>query len=662
MIPVPELSFVVPVFNAAPYLDDCIRSLLAQDVPVEIVAVDDGSTDSSPAILASFAARNPGVVRVFTQGNAGPGPARNRGFAEARGEVVWFVDADDAIPPRVAGALVGRLRESGADALCFGRREVTAPGRHLRAAVSVGPARRIGKEEAVLSFGPVPWGKLWRRDFLLRTGVRYPAVFGEDNVETPRLLLSAQALAAVDEACYLRRVGRAGRSGTGGVSSIAAREVDAMYAAFDEMAAGQEARWRDVLDWAGAKTAAYMEKVAEMAVRDSIGNLADAETLLAASRVRLAALLGRSEICRVALRRIARWATGRAAAESRSRLPSAWRATALFRAAARAASRLWRGVPSPPRRAGDPISALRADAERLFSAESRFPGESVSVVIPVYGEASYLRRAIDSALAQTVKPLEILVADDGSPDGAPASIARRYGPLVRYVRFPHQGVYSLRRDILREVRGRWFFNLDSDNWIEPDFLEKSLAAALDAGGGRDGAVAFVYPDRVLEGRFRGRVRVPEFDIRRFRSGNFVDMNCLVRTDCAREAGFDPAFNDGWGDYDFFLRLALAGHCGAAQHRSPLHYEVREEGLTGRAERDLFLNRIRASRMASKHLAFFGEEGATRLVRYFSPGAAARMRVVHLLREGRPVRAVSEAVRLFAAHPARCLDFLWRRRP
>ena len=658
MIPVPELSFVVPVFNAALYLDDCIRSLLAQDVPVEIVAVDDGSTDSSPAILASFAARNPGVVRVFTQGNAGPGPARNRGFAEARGEGIWFVDADDAIPPRVAGALVGRLRESGADALCFGRREVTAPGRHLRAAVSVGPARRIGKEEAVLSFGPVPWGKLWRRDFLLRTGVRYPAVFGEDNVETPRLLLSAQALAAVDEACYLRRVGRAGRSGTGGVSSIAAREVDAMYAAFDEMAAGQEARWRDVLDWAGAKTAAYMEKVAEMAVRDSIGNLADAETLLAASRVRLAALLGRSEICRVALRRIARRATGRAAAESRSRLPSAWRATALFRVAARAAARLRPCALPPPRRTGDPIAALRADAVRLFSAADAFPDESVSVVIPVYGETEYLRRAIDSALAQSVKPLEVIVADDGSPDGAPASLARRYGPLVRYVRFPHGGVYSLRRDVLREVRGRWFLNLDSDNWIEPDFLERCLEAATNAGPG----TAFVYPDRVLSGRFRGRVRVPEFDIRRFRGGNFVDMNSLVRTALAREAGFDPAFNDGWGDYDFFLRLSLSGYCGVAQHRSPLHYEVRADGLTGRAETDLFLNRTRASRMASKHRAFFGEDGAARLVRYFSPGASARMRVVHQLREGRPARAVSDAVRLFLSHPAWCLDFLWRRRP
>ena len=657
----PDLSFVVPAHNAARWLAECLDSVLSQDVRLELVAVDDGSTDSTPEILAGYAARDPSRVRLLSSFPPsscplGPGPARNLGAAAARGEAVWFVDADDVLPPRVAGALLSALRESGADVLCFGRVDSRDPVRAARRAPAPPPWRAMSAEEAILSSGPSPVVKLWRRAFLERAGVRFPALFGEDNVEIPRLLLSARRLAAVDAPCYVVRRGHAGRSGTGGVSASAAREAEAMFAAFDAMAAGQEARWRDVLDWAGAKTAAYMEKVAEAAIRDALGSRTDAKTLLAASRARLAVLLGRSEGCRDAMRRRARRATERAAAESRSRVP------ADFRAAARAASRLWRGVPSPPRRAGDPISALRADAERLFSAEDRFPGESVSVVIPVYGETAYLRRAIDSALAQTVKPLEIIVTDDGSPDGAPASIARRYGPLVRYERFPHQGVYTLRRDILREVRGRWFLNLDSDNWIEPDFLEKSLAAALDAGGGRDGAVAFVYPDRVLEGRFRGRVRVPEFDIRRFRSGNFVDMNCLVRTDCAREAGFDPAFNDGWGDYDFFLRLALAGHCGAAQHRSPLHYEVREEGLTGRAERDLFLNRIRASRMASKHLAFFGEEGATRLVRYFSPGAAARMRVVHLLREGRPVRAVSEAVRLFAAHPARCLDFLWRRRP
>ena len=285
-------------------------------------------------------------------------------------------------------------------------------------------------------------------------------------------------------------------------------------------------------------------------------------------------------------------------------------------------------------------------------------GPTVSVFIPVFNGGRMLPRAIESVLAQTLPPCEILVLDDGSEDDS-AAVAGRYADRgVRVCRLSHQGVYAVRGKALEMVRGDWFFNLDADNWIEPDFLERSLEVAAAAGSD----TAFVYPDRELEGRFRGRVRVPEFDIGLFRRSNFVDMNSLVRTDAARAVGFDPAFNGGWGDYDFFLRLALAGHVGAAQHRSPLHYTVSGTSLSGRADADLLLNRRRAERMAAKHAAFFGPDGARRLLRRFSPGAAARMRVVHLLREGRPFRAVREGAVLFARHPLQCLDFLWRNLP
>ena len=86
--------------------------------------------------------------------------------------------------------------------------------------------------------------------------------------------------------------------------------------------------------------------------------------------------------------------------------------------------------------------------------------------------------AAQNALAQTVKPCEIIVADDGSTD-ATAEVVSRYGDAVRYVRFDHCGVYAVRNAVLREIRGDWFLNLDADNWIEPDFLEQ-LAAAIRA--------------------------------------------------------------------------------------------------------------------------------------------------------------------------------------
>lgn len=287
---------------------------------------------------------------------------------------------------------------------------------------------------------------------------------------------------------------------------------------------------------------------------------------------------------------------------------------------------------------------------------------AVSVFIPVFNGGRILSRALESVLAQTVRPCEILVLDDGSEDDS-AAVAERYanrdggksGEGCKVVRLPHQGVYAVRGKALEMIHGQWFFNLDADNWIEPDFIAKSLEVAERAGP----ETAFVYPDRLLEGRFHGRVRVPEFDIGLFRTGNFVDMNSLVRTDAARAVGFDPAFNGGWGDYDFFLRLALAGHVGAAQHESPLHYSVSSESLSGRADVDFTLNRRRAIQISAKHAAFFGPDGTCRLLRRFSPGAAARMRVVHLIREGRLFHAAREGAAFFARHPLQSLDFLWR---
>ena len=92
----PPLSIGLPVFNGEKYLAEAIRSVLAQTYsPIEIIVVDDGSTDSSQEILAGFVDR----VTTVRQQNAGPAAARNRGIAEAKGEYVAFLDADDTWVP-----------------------------------------------------------------------------------------------------------------------------------------------------------------------------------------------------------------------------------------------------------------------------------------------------------------------------------------------------------------------------------------------------------------------------------------------------------------------------------------------------------------------------------------------------------------------------------
>ena len=224
----------------------------------------------------------------------------------------------------------------------------------------------------------------------------------------------------------------------------------------------------------------------------------------------------------------------------------------------------------------------------------------ISVVIPTYNYGHFLPQAIESARTQTVPPLEIWVADDGSTDRT-AEVVARYGEAVKYRRFEHCGVYGVRQAMLDVVRGEWFLNLDADNWIEPDFLEKAWAAIQAHPA--DDRLAFVYPDILRFGQGTQLQTAPEFDATLLKQKNYLDMNCLIRTGVARQFGFDPAFNAGQGDYDFFLTLVENGFVGRHFSGSPLHYRTHGSSITQVSFRRLRQREI-TRRMLAKHRKFF----------------------------------------------------------
>lgn len=117
-----KLSIIVPVYNAERWLRRCVESLLNQDIDkgeYEILLVDDGSTDGSLALAHQLAAEA-GNISVFTQPNAGPGAARNRGIDNAKGDYLMFVDADDYIKPNSLAPILDLAINNELD-LCFYR-------------------------------------------------------------------------------------------------------------------------------------------------------------------------------------------------------------------------------------------------------------------------------------------------------------------------------------------------------------------------------------------------------------------------------------------------------------------------------------------------------------------------------------------------------------
>lgn len=103
---------------------------------------------------------------------------------------------------------------------------------------------------------------------------------------------------------------------------------------------------------------------------------------------------------------------------------------------------------------------------------------TVSVVIPCYNAAEFLRETLESALGQTHAPLEVIVVDDGSTDDS-AAIAGSYGPPVRVIRQENQGESVARNRGIDEARGDWIAFLDADDLWKPEKLVRQLAAAED---------------------------------------------------------------------------------------------------------------------------------------------------------------------------------------
>jgi glycosyltransferase involved in cell wall biosynthesis len=167
----PLISVIMPCFNASQYVTEAVESVLSQSYShVELIVVDDGSTDGSNAVLTSLAATaHPGRMRLLHTTRMGPYPARNAGLKQAQGEYVAFLDADDWWLPNTLQKLYGALTERGADLSYCGWQNV---GEGIQSAPYVPPAYE--EDDPVAHFvRTCPWpihAALVRRDVVKRLG------------------------------------------------------------------------------------------------------------------------------------------------------------------------------------------------------------------------------------------------------------------------------------------------------------------------------------------------------------------------------------------------------------------------------------------------------------------------------------------------------------
>jgi CDP-glycerol glycerophosphotransferase len=225
----PQISVVVPFFNNEDLLGDCLASIAAQTfTDLEVIMVDDGSSDGSAAVAAARAAADPrfSLLRVP---NGGPGSARNRGIERASGRYLAFVDADDALPPHAYERMLDALAASGSDFVSgnvqrIGPLGITQSALHARAIKGRRTGTHISRTPA-LFYDVSVWNKLFRRSFWDQAGLTFPeGMVWEDLQAMTRAHVLARAVDVIPDPIYYWR-----ERGTGALSITQSRTEISNY-------------------------------------------------------------------------------------------------------------------------------------------------------------------------------------------------------------------------------------------------------------------------------------------------------------------------------------------------------------------------------------------------------------------------------------------------
>lgn len=210
-----RFSVVIPVYNVADYLCQCIDSVLANDYKdFEIVLVDDGATDGvCPGLCDRYEQQHPDQIRVIHQQNQGLGGARNTGLKAARGEYVFFVDSDDYISPESLRILSDAVDASHADIYSFQIVCTDGNGKDepLQISQNYPEPFCLKQQPNFLLALPAAWARIWRRELLLDSGVWYPSrVWYEDIRTSSKWFALADSIHVLPEHLYFYRNMRTG--------------------------------------------------------------------------------------------------------------------------------------------------------------------------------------------------------------------------------------------------------------------------------------------------------------------------------------------------------------------------------------------------------------------------------------------------------------------
>ncbi|MFM9265286.1 glycosyltransferase [Tychonema sp. BBK16] len=509
----PQVSVIIPAYNGDRYIVQAVDSVLSQTfTDLEIIVVDDGSTDGTHQVLEPYLDR----IRYIYQENQGVAAGRNRGIQESKGNLIAFLDQDDFFLPDKLAAQVALFRSSPSLGIVnSGWRLVNEQGDAISDIKPWEYFPNLDLETWIVQMPVLPSAMMFSRKWLELVG-RFNSEF--DSVDDSDLVIRLALLGC--ESAWLSQVTVCYRQHDKNVSIQKAIKQANLFIKLKQEFFNKPDLPQHIRE---LKNPAFYEALTWMAWK------------LYYSGYQVEAVeYYQKSFCYTP------YSPTKTVIDWINRLVAISKAYGLT----------------------FDIQSLRNLSEWKQLMSSILPQKTVkvSVIIPAYNCDRYIVQAIESVFNQTYKNWEIIVVDDGSTDNI-RQILEPYSDLIQYIYQENQGAAIARNNACKLAKGEFLAFLDGDDFFLPEKLEKQIACfeadpSLDMlqngwlivdKNGKD-----LYPAMPWN-------EAPKLDLEAFVIHKSVRPSAMMlrREWWERLGGFDPRFPPT-EDLDFALRLALKG--------------------------------------------------------------------------------------------------------
>lgn len=454
----PRVSIIIPVYNAEPYLQQCLESVAAQTLrDFECICVDDGSTDSSLKILQDWSKADQ-RIKVEPQDHRSCGMARNEGVRIARGEYILFLDADDFFHPQLLEKTVARASDTRADIVVFNAQRYNdrlnkyGKGNFLQIAKIRKPGLEVFSRHDlpadILTVAVPNAGlKLFRRDFWINNQLEFlPVQFYGDLPAALTAMSRAERIAFLDEALANYRVGIGNTLTILSKSDTEATIVTVLYELYKALKSA------NVYEDVKLGFANLVFKQVAQCLNDS---------LCMENRYRICESLNKPEFRKTGVFDFP--------PEEYDNLADYKQVKGCLHA-----------IAFKKRLEFCRLDDTKHELRVLHRAVKNI-NPKISVLIPAYNAEKWIMRCLDSLLKQTLNEIEIIVVDDGSTDDTQTVLleAAQKDNRITVLSQSNCGISVARNSALQYInpKSEYIYFMDADDRLDINALENLYAVS-----------------------------------------------------------------------------------------------------------------------------------------------------------------------------------------